>query len=304
MSSVSIIVCTYNPIQHIFSRCLNALAKAIAIRKPDEIIIVDNNSTTPLTEQDYIKRFADLHANVSIVNESKQGLTPARLKGIRLAKKNLLVFVDDDNIVAPDFIEKGLQMSDKNPHIGAWSGQVKLEFEKMPEPWTKKYWGLLVHREFDSDYWSNLPHLAATMPCGAGLFIRKNVADYYYQIHETGKRKVQLDRNGKSLFSGGDNDMAACACDMGLGVGLFHKIVVTHYIPSFRVEKQYLLRLAEGIAASAVVFKSFRGEFAAAPTVKNRLAYHLRCIIKNPTDRAFYQAVTRGEKMGLKMIQN
>src|SRR5688572_6350792 len=136
MPSVSIIVCTYNPVQHIFSRCLNALGEAIAIRKPDEVINVDNNSTTPLAEQDYIKRFADIHENVSIVNESKQGLTPARLKGIKLAKGELLIFVDDDNIIAPDFIEKGLQVSDSNPHIGAWSGQVKLEFEKTPEPWT------------------------------------------------------------------------------------------------------------------------------------------------------------------------
>ncbi|WP_205508573.1 glycosyltransferase [Longitalea arenae] len=304
MPGVSIIVCTYNPVEHIFSRCLDALTKAISVRKPDEIIIVDNNSTTPLAEQDYIKRFIDLHANVSIVNESKQGLTPARLKGISLATSDLLVYVDDDNIVAPDFIEMGLQVAVDNPHIGAWSGQVKLEFEKTPEPWTKKYWGLLVHREFDRDYWSNLPHLGETMPCGAGLFIRKTVADYYYQIHKSGKRNIQLDRDGKSLFSGGDNDMAACACDLGLGVGLFHKIVVTHYIPPFRVEKEYLLRLAEGIAASAVVFRSFRGEYATEPSMKNRLAYHLRCILKNPIDRAFYQAVTRGEKAGLKMIRN
>lgn len=303
MPTLSVIVCVYNPTQHIFSRCLDALTKAIEIRKPEEIIIVDNNSTTPLTEQDYIKRFVDLHKSVSIVTESKQGLTPARLKGIRLAKGDLLVFVDDDNIIAPDFIEKGLQVSDNNPHIGAWSGQVKLEFEKTPESWTKKYQGLLVHREFDRDYWSNLPHLTETMPCGAGLFIRKRVADYYYQLHEIGKRNIQLDRSGKSLFSGGDNDMSACACDVGLGVGLFHQIVVTHYIPSFRVEKKYLLRLAEGIAASAVVFKSFRGEYPKPLSLKNRIANNLRLLMKRPIDRKFYLAVLQGEEQGRQIVK-
>lgn len=304
MISFSVIVCTYNPNPVIFNRCLQAILYASVKTCPAEIIIVDNNSTEPVANQPYVKEWLGTAKNASVIVEKKQGLTPARLLGIKEATGELLIFIDDDNIIATDFFRKGADVASGNINIGAWSGQVLLEFEKKPEPWTEKYWGLLVYRAFQENRWSNLPHLEDTMPCGAGLFIRKKVADYYYQLHETGKRDIQLDRNGKSLFSGGDNDMAACACDLGMGVGLFYEIVVTHYIPSFRVEKKYLLELAGGIAASTIVFKSFRNESPPVLSLKNKLANTIRLALKNKLDREFYAAVLRGEAYGREMLLN
>jgi len=298
MERVSVIICTYNPEPAIFERCLQALSIALQKTAVNEIIIVDNNSTKKFHQLDFVLKFLEQNSNARIVTELKQGLTPARLLGIKEAGGSLLVFIDDDNFIAADFFSKGIAVAQNNPNIGAWSGQVLLEFERQPEPWTKKYWGLLVYREFNNDSWSNLPHLEATMPCGAGLFIRKNVAEFYLNLHETGKRNIQLDRTGKSLFSGGDNDMAACACDIGLGVGLFHEIVVMHFIPSFRVEKEYLLKLAGGIAASTVVLKSYRSVGTAPLSFKNRVANGLRMALKPKTDRSFFKAVLQGEEAG------
>lgn len=87
--------------------------------------------------------------------------------------------------------------------------------------------GNLVIREFDHNVWSNLPRLPESMPCGAGLCVRRNVALHYLDLHESGKRSFQFDRNGTSLLSGGDNDLAACACDIGLGVGLIASLKLT-----------------------------------------------------------------------------
>ncbi len=303
MEKISVIICTYNPNKKIFERCLKAISASMANITIAEIIIVDNNSTNAVSTENYVLDFLSLNRNAKVVIEKKQGLTPARLKGITESTGDLLIFIDDDNIIAPDFFEQGINVSKTNENIGAWSGQVLLEFEKEPEAWTKKYWGLLVYREFHEDYWSNLPHLEATMPCGAGLFIRKNVADFYYNLHETGLREIQLDRSGKSLFSGGDNDMAGCACDIGLGVGLFHKISVTHCIPSFRVEKEYLLRLAGGIAASTIVLKSYRGIISNPPSYKTRIANGIRLIIKNPIEKLFFKAILDGEKKGRSLVK-
>jgi glycosyltransferase involved in cell wall biosynthesis len=304
MKNVSVIICTYNPDPSIFSRCLSAISEASKIYQPAEIIIIDNNSTEALSNQPYIKEFLKHNTVGKIIIEEKQGLTPARLRGISEAKEELLIFIDDDNLITRDFFIKGIEIAERNPNIGAWSGQVFLEFEKEPEVWTRKYWGLLVHRELETDYWSNLPHLPTTMPCGAGLFIRKKVADYYYHLHKTGKRTIQLDRTGSSLFSGGDNDMAACACDIGLGVGLFREIKLTHFIPSFRLKKKYLLKLAESIVASSIVLKYYRGIVTAPPSMKKRGANMMRMVIKKGVDRAFFKAVLKGEKVGISMIKN
>jgi hypothetical protein len=174
----------------------------------------------------------------------------------------------------------------------------------MPENWTKKYWGMLVHREFKADRWSNLPLLAETMPCGAGLFVRRQVADYYWKLHKEGKRGFQLDRSGSSLLSAGDNDLAACACDIGLGVGLFSNLIIDHYIPAKRLTKEYLLKLAECIAASTIVFRSYRGDFPVKSTLKNKIANFLRLILKNNIDRQFFLAIIKGEKIGKSILND
>lgn len=299
--NLSIIICTYNPDENIFKRCLDAIRKASAVYMPHEILLIDNNSSNKFSEQEYCRAFCR-DCGAKLINETEQGLTPARLRGIREAISDILVFLDDDNFIAPDFIEQGIKVAVENEYIGSWSGRITLEFEKEPEAWTRPYHGLLVKREIEKDYWSNMPHLPETMPCGAGLFVRKQVADYYVELHDTGKRKIQLDRNGGSLFSGGDNDLAACACDIGMGTGIFYMIQLTHYIPAFRTEKKYLLKLAKGIAASAVVLYSLRGELPEKLSLKKKFANKLRWLLKSPIKKAFFAAVLAGEKTGKKMI--
>ncbi len=301
--NLSIIICTYNPDENIFKRCLDAIKKASVEYRPHEILIVDNNSANKFSEQEYCREFCN-GCDARMINEKEQGLTSARLKGIREATGDILVFIDDDNLIAADFFKQGMKVAAEYQHIGSWSGRVTLEFEKEPEAWTRPYHGLLVKREIEKNYWSNMPHLPETMPCGAGLFVRKQVADYYVQLHETGKRNIKLDRNGDSLFSGGDNDLAACACDIGMGVGVFHQVELIHYIPAFRTEKEYLLKLAEGIAASTIVFHAFRGEMPEKQNFKNSMANSIRMLIKKKIAAQFFKAVLAGKKAGLKILKN
>lgn len=288
----------------IFNECLRHIRLATLNIGQFEIIIIDNNSTNKFTEQKYFLDFKENVPNVKLVKENKQGLTPARLRAINESKGNLLVFIDDDNFVDKHFFNNGLDIAYEYPLIGAWSGQVLLKFEKEPEIWTERYWGLLVYRKLEKDYWSNLPFLSDTMPCGAGLFVRKVVALKYSALHDEGKRNIQLDRTKNSLFSGGDNDLAMCACDCGLGVGLFERLKLDHYIPAKRMNKEYLLKLTEGISASDVVLKYFRGGNPAVRSFKNHIADFIRILLKKPIDRSFYKAHLTGIKKGNRIVKN
>lgn len=300
--NLSVIVCTYNPKDTVLNTCLEHIKVAAAHCQEIEVIIVDNNSDIPVSSREYMANY--LNDPFRVVVEKKQGLTPARLKGIQESGSDLLVFVDDDNFIREDFLVKGLKIAEKNLHIGSYSGQVKMTFESEPPAWTKPYWGMLVYREFEKDVWSNLPHLTTTMPCGAGLFVRKPVADYYFGLHEQGKRPIQLDRKGGSLFSGGDNDLAACACDLGMGVGLFHELVLEHYIPESRLNKEYLVALAKGIATSSVVFRSFRNEYPVELSPKTKFANLVRMATMDSVARVFYKAELDGEKEGREILRN
>ncbi len=297
---ISVIVCTHNPRMDYLERVIHALRKQGYPSKNWEILLIDNASEIPLTEKIDLK----WHPNSRIICERELGLTPARLCGIREVLGDLLVFVDDDNILPPNFLTAADEISNNQPEIGAWSGQVFPEFEIKPPEWTRRYWNMLVIREFDKDIWSNLPNLPESMPCGAGLCVRSAVAKEYIRIHDAGLRTTLLDRRGQSLISGGDNDLAACACDIGLGVGLFHKLSLTHLIPPNRLTVEYLSRLAEGIHFSSVILRSWRSEHPIPKSWKRKLLDKLRIVILSKNDRKIFAAVCRAEDKAALLLRD
>jgi len=140
----SVVICTYNPIKGIFNKCLDGITAASAFLEPYEILIIDNNSAEPVESRRYVRDFLEKNKNTKVITELNQGLTTARLRAIKESSGELIIFVDDDNFIPEDFFLKGVEIARQNPLIGAFSGQVILEFEEKPEDWTKKYWGLLV----------------------------------------------------------------------------------------------------------------------------------------------------------------
>ena len=239
----------------------------------------------------------------SLVSESLWKLAEeVRLRGIREANGDLLVFVDDDNLIDPDYLETAARVADEKPFLGSWSGQCRPEFEEVPPDWTRRYWGNLVIREFDRDVWSNLPLLPETMPCGAGLCVRRNVARHYVRLHETGERAFQFDRAGDALLSGGDNDLAACACDLGLGVGLIATLKLTHLIPRERLTEAYLVRLTEGIHFSSTLLDAARGVPPRPRDLLGSLADVLRILRQKAPHRRILRAAFRGRNRATRLI--
>jgi hypothetical protein len=218
----------------------------------------------------------------------------------------MLVFVDDDNVLDADYLEQVLRLAAEWPMIGAFGGQVRPEFEEEPPEWTREYWQRLAIREFDQDKWSNVPCLEDTTPNGAGLCVRQRVAGAYLAYHSNRKRKFVLDRAGTSLLSAGDLDLAATACDIGLGNGLFTSLKLTHLVPRERVEENYLLRLTEAQTFSGVVLKSFRSEGGTPIRLgwKTIAADQLRILFMDPQKRRFFRAARSGQQKGLKFLSN
>jgi len=132
------------------------------------------------------------------------------------------------------------------------------------------------------------------MPCGAGLCVRRKVAISYLHVHESGKRAVQFDRTGNSLMSGGDNDLAVCACALGLGVGLVASLKLTHLIPPDRLTVDYLARLAEGIHYSSALLDSEYGIRRDQRTAFGRAADFIRVMRLREPHRRILKAAFRG----------
>lgn len=296
--NISVILCTHNPRPAYLRRCLDALRDQSLSADQWELIVVDNRSLPPVSS---LLEMPSSHG-VRVVHEDTLGLTPARLRGIRESRGDLLVFVDDDNVLDSNFLEAALSVATDAPHLGAWSGQCRAEFEASPPEWTRGYWGSLVVREFSRDTWSNLPRLAESMPCGAGLCVRRAVALRYLHLHDSGERPFQFDRTGTSLVSGGDNDLAACACDIGLGLGLVARLALTHLIPAERLEQDYLERLIEGIHFSSTLLDAEWGAPGARPNWRTHLKDWLRTTGTKPPHRAMQKAAIRGRNRALRLL--
>lgn len=93
---VSVIIPAYNEEKRI-EACLHALMKQKV--KPDEIIVVNNNSTDKTVA--IAKQFP-----VRIVKEKQQGMTYARNRGFNEAQYDIIARTDADTIVPPDWIQK------------------------------------------------------------------------------------------------------------------------------------------------------------------------------------------------------
>ncbi len=294
---LSVAICTHNPKPHYLERVIGALRNQCTSVDQWELLLVDNASSTPLSSE-----LIGWHPKGRVIREEHLGLTHARLCAIRQTQSPLVLFVDDDNVLHTDYLQKTLRIAQSCPWIGAWSGQSLPKFDSPPPEWTKRYWGMLVIREFSRDYWSNVSSVQEAMPNGAGMTIRRQVAQAYLHLHESGQRPVVLDRQGKSLMSGGDNDLAACACDIGLGMGLFHELQLTHLIPAGRLTEDYLARLAEGIYYSTIYLRSLRGEPTSQKSRGRRLKEFVQAWRMTPRDRRIYAACCRGENRALREL--
>lgn len=105
--SLSIVIPAYNEENHLKS-CLDAIAKQT--EKPDEVIVVDNNSTDRTVE------IAEAYAFVTVIKESKQGVVFARDKGFNRAASQIIGRIDADSILPPGWVRYVKRFYSKPDH--------------------------------------------------------------------------------------------------------------------------------------------------------------------------------------------
>jgi glycosyltransferase involved in cell wall biosynthesis len=291
---ITVVICTHNPRPDYFDRVLNALQVQTLATDQWELLVVDNASSLSVAERIDVS----WHPHSRCLHEPKLGLTPARLRGIEAAKGETIVFVDDDNVLAAAYLERTANIARRYPMMGAWGGRIVGEFEQAPPAWSKRYLPLLAIREITADKLSDVLPPDETTPCGAGLCVRRSVAERYARSVVQDAKRMSLDRQGKLLSSGGDTDLALVASDLGLGTGQFVALELTHLIPAVRLEEAYLLRLIECMGYSHMVLHSLRNPLPDR-SLPRYLFHQLRALLMSPQDRKFFYAEHRGKNFAL-----
>ena len=255
---ISVLICTHNPRPDYLGRALAALRAQTLPVAEWELIVIDNASAQPVGAAiDW-----SWQPRARVVVETTLGLTPARLRAIREAAAELLIFVDDDNVLAPDFLAEAARLAEAMPFLGAFGCSIRAVYEQPPTAEARAWMWLLTVGEFADARWSNLGVLGGevmTLPSGAGLVVRANVAREYARLTAQDPLRQSLDRKGADLTGSGDRDFSATSGRLGLGTGKFPSLKLDHLIPSGRVEPAYLLRLAEATAYGETILYFLHG---------------------------------------------
>jgi len=246
MTFISVVVCTHNPRMDYFARTLAALQNQTLPQDQWELLIVDNLCDEPLSGR------IDLswHSCARIIREEKPGLVHARLRGNRESRGDLIVIVDDDNVLAPDYLAAGLNLLTVRPDLGAISGCLLPEYEVAPPSWFQgEYESWLAIRRLKKSIWSNFLD-SRSEPVGAGLCIRRSISEIHFDQIFQNPHHLLLGRRGKSLISGEDIALIKTSIALGYTVGQFVELKVTHLIPARRLHPAYLFSLYRHICAS------------------------------------------------------
>ncbi len=183
-----------------------------------------------------------------------------RIAGIKASQSPYLVFVDDDNVLEPNYLKNIIEIFQANPDLGSIGGKSIPEFEIQPEPWFSQVNLRLGCRNLGEEvrtycyskptqHPKKYPDFA---PVGAGMALQREAAEIYMKKITATQTSLVLDRTGKNLSSGGDCDINLTLLDEGWGVGYFPQLKLTHLIPAGRLTKDYLARLNRGISCSWV----------------------------------------------------
>ena len=239
---ISIIICTYNREKYI-RPLLESIAKNEYPTTDYEIVLVDNNCTD--NTQGVCEHFAAAHKEVAFryVIEPEQGLSAARNKGIKEAKGDIIIYVDDDALVDSDYIRIYAEHFAVHPDTMAAGGPIEPLYETQEPSWMSPYTKALLTA------WMNYGTQVREYP--NGRYPGGGNAAYRKEVFErVGLFNTELGRKGNLLLASEEKDIFDKMKALGMKVLYLPTPVLHHCIPQAKLEEDYFNRLTLQIGRS------------------------------------------------------
>jgi glycosyltransferase involved in cell wall biosynthesis len=252
---VSVVIPTFNGAQrlpHVFQ----ALLAQTATNGSFEIIVVDNASTDNTGQvtisHPVIADLAKRDIACRLVKEPCQGLTYARICGVRAADSELICFLDDDNLPDADYVITGIQALEDS-QVGMLVSSIRVHWAAEP-PASVARRNLFAQNSFLGtsriDFGAQ-PTIAPTV--GAGLWIRRSAIQTF--LSGDGSQRVFADRKGRRLTGGGDIELGVLVGRAGYKRLYVPDLKLTHCIPPTRLSTGYVCRLITGNVRSELTLR-------------------------------------------------
>lgn len=260
VKSVSLIICCYNS-SEVIVPTIESINKLIIPDKLTNIglIIVDNNcsdNTINLINQTFTSNTIKLE----IVEEKIPGLMNARRKGVEAAGGDVIIFVDDDNLLSFDYVEKIVEIFSEKPTVGVVGGQVIPGVDNFPT-WFLSFMGVYACGRVAN---KSLDVSTTRMTLfGAGLSFRSELIKLI--LLKNFHSLALMGRTENTLLRGDDSELCMLSIINGWHVWYQNDLILHHNILERRINWEYVKNARFGGGMASVVLDMYRLEILNKP---------------------------------------
>lgn len=255
---LTIVTCSKDPREDLLARVMAGVAAlAVPAGETVEYLLIDSASTPPLASRAAVRSFLTAHPWARVVRADEPGLAAARRLAVREGKGDLFVWFDDDNVPAPDYLERVVGTSRAHPEVSVWgAGRIAVEFVGAVPDWVERgHRTTFQERAHPSDEFGGSRVWAPFFPVGSGMVTRRGAIARWAEAGASGRYSLTGRIRG-SLASGDDAQIIFGAVAAGEAVGVCATQSLTHLIPAARCTLPNLARLEYALAASVRVARA------------------------------------------------
>lgn len=282
----SIVIPTYNR-AGLLDRTLLSVSRLRVPNGTEVELVVVNNNSTDTTSEVVGRRADDFPFPVREVIETKQGLNHARNRGIVEGRHEMLVFLDDDVKVNPEWLAGCREAAESNEadyvvgpvfpdYVDGKPSHVTPRIERWVDSWYSRRGNAPFRFEAAGD--SFLP--------GCNFAVRKSAAE------EVGGFRPDLDRCGEEMLAGGDTEFGYRLLESGKQGCYEPRCSVGHAVTLDKLGKAALRRRVAGLGRTWAVMEIMR---SGPRPIRIRewcgglkpVAFCLACAVSGDLNRAF-----------------
>ncbi len=170
----------------------------------ESVLLVDNNSNPRFDGTKEVAELLSALPNATYSYETVPGLTAARCRAIRDSASDVVVFFDDDNEPAPNYLTVLADFFKRYPNVGVWGpGTVNVEYLDETPDEIRRRPELFQQARRPFGFACIDGYFGEVTPLGTGFAVRRSVLARYERLVADGTLCLS-DRQGRSLSSGGD----------------------------------------------------------------------------------------------------
>ncbi|WP_428328420.1 glycosyltransferase [Mucilaginibacter sp.] len=246
---ISVILCCYNSSLRLPETIKHLAGQQVSPNIPWEVIVVNNASTDNTREvarQEWAK-YNVPHTGFTILDQPTPGKNYAFKTGVNHAKYAYVLTCDDDNWLAPNYIEKAFGIMSADPKIGALGAHAVFAPQ---EPLNKEIANFTNFFVNGPQTWVAKDHWVY----GAGSVYRKSILQ---DLFNNGWQQVTTGRTGTSLICGEDVEICFMIYLSGYKIVADDKLLFKHFVPAQRQKLAYIVSLSFWLSYTNVLLNSY-----------------------------------------------